>query len=108
MYFRPDETLLERKIIMWTDPYRRYFDAFFDWNYCPPPEVREKLNFARYHIKGSYESYFEEPFINIIILNKEFDAAYVEYHDLDSGMEVWLIKRDGKWIITKSGTRYIS
>lgn len=108
MYFRPDEKLLGRKIIMWTDPYRRYIDAFMKWNHETYSERRRKLDFIKSHVKGGMDTYFEEPTIYIIILNKEFDSAYVEYHDLESGMEVWLVKRNGKWIITKKDTRYIS
>ncbi|MDR2918656.1 MAG: hypothetical protein LBV72_04740 [Tannerella sp.] len=108
MYFRPNEKLLERKIIMWTDPYRRYIDAFLKWDHETRLERREKFDFIKYYIRGGFGTYFEEPIIHIIILNKDFDAAYVEYHDGESGMTAWLVKRDGEWIITKTDTRYIS
>lgn len=106
MYFRPDDKLLGRKVIMWSDPYRRYIDLFLKQG--ESIEFLDKIGFIQYYIKGGFSSYFEEPQISILILNKNFDAAYVEYHDIETGMAAWLIKRDGKWIITQKEQRYIS
>ena len=108
MYFRPDEKLLERKIIMWTDPYRRYLDAFLTFDHDLIWARRDKLDFIEYYIEGGFKYYIEEPRVHIIILNKELDAAYVEYHYIETGMAVWLVRRDGRWIIVKSEQLYIS
>jgi len=110
MYFRPDEKLLERKIIMWTDPYRRYLDAFiidvFDSDSFRT--WKDKRVFINHYIKGGFDYYIEDPMVSKIILNKELDAAYVVYLHYEEGTAVWLEKRDGKWVIVKVETLFIS
>ena len=110
MYFRPDERLLERKIIMWTDPYRRYLDAFiidvFDSDSFRT--WKDKRIFINHYIKGGFDYYIEDPMVSKIILNKELDAAYVVYLHYEEGTAVRLEKRDGKWVIVKDKTLFIS
>ena len=111
MYFRPNEKFFGRKIIMWTDPYRRYLDAFIDYfgvDGASFQELSDKRDFVEHFMKGGFNYYIEDPIVSTIILNKELDAAYVVYLYLEQGNAVWLEKRDGKWIIVKTKMLFIS
>ena len=74
------------------------------FDYDSYEEKHGKLKFVKYYIKGSFNFYFEEPRVDVLILNKELNAAYVEYHEMEEGTAAWFVRRDGRWIITKRKT----
>ncbi len=107
MFFCPDENIIGCKVIMHTDPFRRYLDAFI-YRDNRGAESWDKLRFIRYYLVGGFQTYQEDPMIYVIILHKDLNTAYVEYIYNESGMEAWLIRNDKKWEILRRETRWSS